>query len=117
MDVQGNVLLQSPDGATAELSFGFDHYYRCDYSLWGSRGRIILERAYTPPATRQPLLRLEQQDRVQELRLPPQDQIATVLGEFAAAVLDDAEPRETPADILRQATLLDQIRACAEVDR
>ncbi|MFD9043706.1 Gfo/Idh/MocA family protein [Streptomyces bottropensis] len=113
VDVAGHVLLTTPAGVTAELSFGFEHAYRCSYALWGGAGRIVLDRAFTPPPTLRPVLRLEQQDLVREYTLPADDQYAAVVRSFAAAVLDGAEPRDGEEDLLGTADLVDRVRACA----
>lgn len=115
VDVAGHVLLTTPDGVTAELSFGFEHAYRCCYALWGSAGRIFLDRAFTPPPTHRPVVRLEKQDLVQEVTLPADDQYGAVTRGFAAAVLDDVPPRDGAEELLATADLVDRIRACARV--
>jgi predicted dehydrogenase len=40
VDVAGGALLSTTDGVTAQLDFGFEHAYRSDYTIWGSKGRI-----------------------------------------------------------------------------
>lgn len=113
VDVRGHVLLRAPSGQVAELSFGFGLAYRCAYSLWGSAGRITVDRAYTPPATWQPVHRIERQNEVRELTRPAEDQFAAVLRAFTAAVLDDVDPPFGAEDLLRQAELVDRIRELA----
>lgn len=117
VDVAGHVLLTTPGGVTAELSFGFEHAYRCSYALWGGTGRIVLDRAFTPPPTLRPVVRLEQQDLVREFTLPAEDQFAAVVRSFAAAVLDGVPPRDGEEELLGMAGLVDRVRACARVIR
>lgn len=50
VDTTGSALLVRDDGVSAQLSFGLDHMYRNVCELWGTRGRIVIERAFTPPA-------------------------------------------------------------------
>lgn len=92
VDVSGHVLLVSDDGVTAALEFGFRHSYRSRYELWGSTAALSLDRAFTPPATRQPVLRIEGQDHVEEISLPPADQFAIAVAKFAEAALGDGDP-------------------------
>lgn len=113
VDVSGHALLHTPSGHIAQVSFGFEFAYRCVYSLWGSEGRIVLDRAYTPPWWHQPTIRIERDDRVEEIRLPAQDQFASSLRAFAGAVLGSARPHDEPEDVLRQARLIERIRNCA----
>jgi dTDP-3,4-didehydro-2,6-dideoxy-alpha-D-glucose 3-reductase len=114
VDVAGHVLLTTPTGVTAELSFGFEHAYRSSYALWGSAGRIVLDRAFTPPPTLRPVLRLEKQDLVQEFTLAADDQYGAVVRSFAAAVLDKVPPRDGEEDLLGMSDLVDRVRSCAQ---
>ncbi|MGW6714050.1 MULTISPECIES: Gfo/Idh/MocA family protein [Streptomyces] len=110
VDTAGTALLRTPDGVGAHLTFGLDHGYRSAYELWGSLGRITVERAFTPPADHRPRIRLEGRDGVEELTLPADDQVAATVRAFASAVRDAAPPDPV---LLRQASLLDELRSRA----
>jgi len=110
VDVSGTALLT--DGrVSAQVVYGFEHAYRSFYELWGSRGRIVLERAFTPPETHQPVLRLERQDNVELRTLPAADQFRLALEEFAACVLGTADPTAHRNRTLRGLSLISQVRA------
>lgn len=114
VDVAGSALLSLPGGAAAHLSFGFGAAYRSTYSVWGSAGRVTLRRAFTPPASMQPVLRLERQDLLEHRTLPADDQHANVISAFARSALG-GEPFAPQADaLLRQAALVERIRATAQ---
>ncbi|SHG21591.1 NDP-hexose-3-ketoreductase [Streptoalloteichus hindustanus] len=115
VDVGGSALLCGGDGATAQLTFGFQHAYRSAYELWGERGRIVLERAFTPPPTWQPLLRIERQDRTETLTLPAADQFRASVERFAHLARGGGVDREHLDTATRAAALVDQIRARAAV--
>ncbi len=34
-------------GLVSQISFGFDNYYQCNYEIWGSKGKVIVDRAFT----------------------------------------------------------------------
>jgi NDP-hexose-3-ketoreductase len=108
VDTSGSALLHAPDGVSAHLTFGFTHSYRSAYALWGSRGRLVLERAFTPPADHRPVVRVECEGRVTEHRLPADHQFARTVGDFARAAL--AGETDDGAEILRQAALVDAVR-------
>jgi dTDP-3,4-didehydro-2,6-dideoxy-alpha-D-glucose 3-reductase len=110
VDVAGSALLRAPAGQTAELAFGLEHSYRCEYTLWGSTGQLRLTRAFTPPPGWQPVVRIEQQGRVEELTLSPDDQFAGAISAFASTVLAGAGFAEHGEAILRQAGLVDRVR-------
>ncbi|QHA03137.1 gfo/Idh/MocA family oxidoreductase [Streptomyces broussonetiae] len=117
--VGGSVLLTDPGGVAAQLSFGMEHSYCTGYELRGDCGRLLLDRVFTPPPEHRPVVRIERQDRCEEIALSPGDQFANVVAFFAAAVRSDggAAARDLSArnaDSLRQAELVDDIRDGAE---
>ncbi|MEZ0094199.1 Gfo/Idh/MocA family protein [Streptacidiphilus sp. EB129] len=87
VDIAGQALLRSADGVLVDIAFGFEHAYGSWYSLWGSTGRLHLDRAFTPPETWAPRLRIDEQNRGEELTLPPDHQFHNSVDSFAEAVL------------------------------
>ncbi|WP_328496308.1 Gfo/Idh/MocA family oxidoreductase [Streptomyces sp. NBC_00414] len=115
VDVAGSALLSTATGVTAQLDFGFQHSYRSAYALWGSRGRISVPRAFTPPRGHRPVVRLEQQDRITELTLAADHQVGNALDAFAAAALSGTGRAALGEALLRQALLVEQVRKAARV--
>ena len=113
VDTRGHVLLADQDGVTAELSFGFEHAYHSQYTIWGSAGRIVLDRAFTPPAGYEPVLRIHRQGSVEERSLRADDQFANVVRAFAAAVVAGGLPDGAAAATVAQADLVDRVRTAA----
>jgi predicted dehydrogenase len=118
VDVAGQALLASADGVLIDLQFGFQHAYGSRYTLWGSTGRLSLDRAFTPPATWQPVVRIEEQDHVEELTLPADHQFENSVRSFAEAVLAGRDARSADeaahcAQSVRMAELVDDIRQLA----
>lgn len=112
-DVAGHALLVAASGVTAELSFGFEHSYRCRYELWGSTGHLRLERAFTPGPAWQPMIRIESQDHAEELVLPADHQFRNLAEAFSRAVRGSGDFGPQAAAMLRQAELVDEVRARA----
>lgn len=111
VDVCGAALLRFSDGVSAHLSFGLDHAYQSLYELWGSEGRIVVERAFTPAADHWPELRLFRGTGTEAIRLGVDDQVSRTLAGFATAV------REAPGPdphILPLARLLEDVRRAAD---
>ncbi|MFB6889251.1 Gfo/Idh/MocA family protein [Kitasatospora sp. NPDC056327] len=107
VETSGAVLLTSPEGVVAQLTFGMDHGYLSRYELWGSEGRITVDRAYTPPADFPPAVVLHRDGGREDIRLEPFDQVAAAVAGFVAAVRTGTVGHEAT---LRQAELLDDIR-------
>lgn len=116
VDVAGHALLTTGGGAFASLDFGFEHSYRSRYRLWGSSASLALDRAFTPPPTWQPVLRIDEQDHAEEIRAAPADQFARAVDSFARAALSGAEPAVEAAwneSAEGTARLVEEIRAAA----
>jgi predicted dehydrogenase len=62
VDIWGNVTLyDAKSGVTFLSSFGFDHIYRCDLEIIGSKGRLLTERIFTASAEHIPKIILQKQ--------------------------------------------------------
>lgn len=112
VDVGGSALLTSGDGVMAQLSFGFQHTYGSRYSLWGSRARLDLDGAFTPPPTSRPRIRIEEQDHLEESVLPAENQFENSVARFVAAV-DGRAPQLPTDDSVATAVLVEQIAHAA----
>ncbi|MFG2760527.1 Gfo/Idh/MocA family protein [Streptomyces wuyuanensis] len=110
VDVAGTVLLSAADGSAAQLSFGFDHAYRSHYALWGSRGRVTVERAFTPPEQLEPPVRIRQQGRSTELLVAADHQVRNAVRAFAGAIRSGARGPLDQETTLRQARLVEDVR-------
>ncbi|WP_404816585.1 Gfo/Idh/MocA family protein [Streptomyces thermolineatus] len=110
VDTGGAALLRDTGGRTAQLAFGLDHGYRSVYELCGSRGRVVLDHAFTPAADHRPVVRLETPDGRREITLDAHDQVEATLAAFAQGV------RHGHADsgpVVRQAELLHEVNTRA----
>lgn len=110
VETSGAALLRTGGGVTAQVSFGMDHAYRSSYELWGSEGRIGVDRAYTPPADHVPVIRLDRRTGTEEIRLDPDDQVGNTVAAFVDSVRSGTGPAYDRAVPLRQAELLDAVR-------
>lgn len=113
VDLSGAALLRTPAGVIAQICFGMEHAYRCEYEVWGTRGRIRLDRAYTPPADHAPVLQIDCAGQQRTRLLQPDDQFRRVVRAFAAAVSDRQDSGLQGEVIVRQADLVDRIRRAA----
>jgi NDP-hexose-3-ketoreductase len=113
VDVAGTVLLSGPGQVGVQIGFGFEHFYRSGYELWGSTGELKLERAFTPPPEYRPVLGLRRQDRRESRTLAAEDQFAALARTFAAAVRGEYDLSVHHTDMLGHARLVDTIRRAA----
>ncbi|MBK1786595.1 Gfo/Idh/MocA family protein [Prauserella cavernicola] len=113
LDLAGHVLLVSDNDVFADLEFGFQHAYRSRYAMWGSAATLTLDRAFTPPPQRQPLLRIDEQDHAEEIVLPAAHQFRSSFASFAEAVLQgwrQSEEQPWLRGAEETARLIDRIR-------
>ncbi|MFI2431153.1 Gfo/Idh/MocA family protein [Streptomyces sp. NPDC018693] len=113
VDTAGAALLRTPGGVTAHLTFGMEHAYRSRYELTGSTGRILVDRAFTPPADHVPQIVIESPSGTRTCSLAPEDQVAGAVSAFVSAVRSGSTD---PAECLAQADLLAEIRRAAGRD-
>ncbi|WP_344022118.1 Gfo/Idh/MocA family oxidoreductase [Streptomyces luteireticuli] len=113
VDVEGSALLRRADGVCAHLAFGMDHSYTARYELWGTRGRITVHRAFTPPADHRPEIALEQDGRTLAVEHPAQDQYAAAVAAFVAAVRGSGTREDGLASAVDRARLVDDVRTAA----
>ncbi|MBB5958555.1 NDP-hexose-3-ketoreductase [Saccharothrix tamanrassetensis] len=108
--LSGEVLLYTPGGVTAQLTFGMEHSYRNSYRLTGSTGRLLLDWVFTPPETHRPVVRIERQDHREEFVLQADHQFANAIDAFVRAVRTGDDLRSQHEDTLDQITLLEGIQ-------
>lgn len=113
VDVHGAVLLEQRPGVTAQCAFGMGYAYQCTLELWGSAGRIVLDRAFTAHPDVRPALLLERDGGAERRELAPDDHFANLVREFARAVREGDHAGHR-ADLVEQARLLEASRVAAE---
>lgn len=108
-NIFGGAFLTNKKGISAQLGFGFDHFYQCSYEIWGSKGKIIADRAFTPKVDYSPLIIVEKQGERHEYLIKPDNHFIGSLREFHRAITEhDAEKHYR--NILLQSKTLEDIR-------
>ena len=110
VDIHGASLLDFGDSQTAQLSFGFNNYYRNTYSIWGTKGQITVERAFSVPAALQPKIIVEKQDYYEEIECDPEDQFVKEIEYFCKGLISESIVNAWQNDALTQAKLIDIIK-------
>ena len=113
VDIYGGAIMKSNKDQIASVSFSFDNYYQCNYEIWGTKGKITSERAFTAPPNFPPVILFEKQDHKQEFIIKPENHFINILKEFYQAILKNDYQRFLEEALL-QAKLLDQIRTYSE---
>ncbi len=106
-NIWGGAFLDNGRGVSAQLGFGFDHFYQCNYDIWGSKGRITAERAFTPKADYSPLIIVEKQGERQEYPMKPDNHFIGSVRAFYRAIAEEDQQKHHQEVLLQSKTLED----------
>lgn len=107
----GSAFLKGENGIGASISFGFDNFYQSNYQLWGNKGKITVERAYTPRPNMIPTFTLENQNGLQVIESTADDHFQKALLEFHAIILNSDLRSRHFKEILQQSEALEKINS------
>lgn len=106
VDFFGSIILKNDNGIISQLAFGFDNFYQNSIELWGSKGKISLERAFTAGPGFSPKVVVEKQGEKTEYILPPDNHFAKIINRFADSI-ENGEYNFQFEQILNQSSLVD----------
>jgi predicted dehydrogenase len=109
----GSAYLGNRDGLGASVAFGFDNAYQCRYEFWGSRGKLVAERAYTAGPGFSPRLTVETAEGIREILVEPDNHFVAAMREFRETILSSQRRARHYDEILRQSQALERIRTFA----
>jgi dTDP-3,4-didehydro-2,6-dideoxy-alpha-D-glucose 3-reductase len=109
VDFFGSVILKNSDGVVSQLAFGFDNFYQNSIELWGSKGKITLERAFTSGPGFSPKVVIERHGEKSEYLLPPDNHFIKILKCFADSIENNNYDFQFE-QILNQSKLISQVQ-------
>ena len=112
VDTGGGALLVSKSGVFSQVAFGFDNFYQCNYEIWGSKGKITAERAFTAGPGIRPRVVVEKQDERHEYTLAADNHFVKILAYFRD-LMGEKDLEKNYSELLNQSRLLSQTRAHA----
>lgn len=112
VDLRGVLHLEFSNHRFAQLSFGFDRFYRNEYTLWGSKGRLHVGRAFSIPHDYKPEILFRSEEGVKTISVPPANQFEKMVEAFCESILSGASSNQGDfeTEALQQAKVMDQIR-------
>lgn len=105
----GAFLSDNESGLFSEVAFGFDNHYQCNYEIWGSTGRIIINRAFTAKPEFSPTILIERDRRSQEIQLPPDNHFLNMIKYFQLKIEQNNFEIEYE-QLLDQAKMINDVR-------
>ncbi len=109
VDLYGSAFLVNKNGIASEVAWGFDNFYQCNYEIWGSKGKITAERAFTPPPDMKPKIVLEHAEKRIEFLAPNDNHFVNILKEFHRAIVE-RDIKTHLEETLNQSRLLEDVR-------
>lgn len=109
VDIYGGGFLKSGSGSFAEVAFGFDNFYQCNYEIWGSEGKITVKRAFTPGDNFTPTITLEKQSEQFDYKVDAENHFVNILNEFVRCISEN-DIQNKYHEILNQARLIEEFR-------
>lgn len=109
VDIFGGAFIKNKKGIFSEVAFGFDNYYQCNYEIWGSKGKIILHKAFTPKPNQKPLITIEKDESKLTLSLASDDHFKNLLNEFKRSI-NKSDFESKYSEILNQSRLLEELK-------
>lgn len=109
-NILGSAYLSNDKGIGASVAFGFDHYYQNRYEIWGSKGKIISERAFTPKPDFSPTVIIENNEGINKIDISPDNHFEKAMIEFYESIYSDEKKSLHYENILLQSQTLEQIK-------
>ena len=101
-NLYGSAFLKNDSGIGAQIAFGFDHFYQCNYEIWGSKGKITATRAYTPAPDFKPEIILEQQGNIEVIKAEACNHFVGAMQEFYEIIVGNQSKEKHYQSILLQ---------------
>lgn len=112
VDFQGSAMFKNEKGIISQVAFGFDNFYQNNIELWGSKGKMTIERAFTAGPGFMPKVIIETQNNRTEYTLPADNHFHKLLNKFADCIVTN-QYDFLFEQILCQSSLLTQIKTLA----
>jgi predicted dehydrogenase len=108
--IYGSAFLSNSNGLGASIAFGFNNYYQCRYEIWGEKGKIIAERAFTPRFDYRPEIIVETANGTKKIQAEPDNHFIKAFEEFYRIINRPEARQKHYSDILLQSHSLEMIK-------
>lgn len=117
VDMSGVAILEFPNKKRSLIDFGYDKLYQNNYSIWGSKGLIKVNRAYSINEDVYPNIDYieESSNEITKIRVPPMNQYAESFNKFSSNILNNITRDYT--GILNQARAMEALRMSSKLEK
>ena len=110
VDIWGSAFLKQKNGnLTAQIAFGFDHFYQNNLELWGTKGKLTATRIFTAGPGVKPELIIENQDGKETRVLPEDNHFVKMLNHFAKCIKTKINLEDEYHQNINQARLVGEL--------
>ena len=109
VDIRGSILLTFSKNRMALVSFSYDDYFQSTYDLWGTKGLIKTERAFSISKNMKTNIYLNQNDKIKKIIIPPANQFELAIEDFCSRIKDNSNTN-FGKEVLNQALIMDAVR-------
>lgn len=115
VDICGSAFLKQKNGnLTAQIAFGFDHFYQNNLELWGTKGKLTATRIFTAGPGIKPEIVIENQDGKEVLSLPEDNPFIKILNHFANCIRTKNNLEDEYSQNINQARLIGELNERAK---
>ena len=117
VDVAGSAMINLTKPGqiiTANIAFGFDHYYQCGIEMWGSKGKLSTNRTFTAGPNLCPIITIENADGLKNIRVAEDNHFKKILTYFFK-VISGSDFSSEYLKIQKQAELQESFRKKAHL--
>jgi len=112
--IYGSAYLCGKEGIGTSISFGFDNYYQCNYTIWGSKGKITVEKAFTPKPDQIPTFKLETKEGEKIINSKKDNHFEKAFIEFHNIITNNEKREKHYKEILQQGEALEKINTLTQ---
>lgn len=86
VDFLGAITLKNNKNIVSQLAFGFDNFYQNNIELWGTKGKIIIDRAFTAGPDYSPVITIQNQNETHTYQLNRDNHFIKILDKFHESI-------------------------------
>ncbi|MFW6188975.1 MAG: Gfo/Idh/MocA family protein [Planctomycetota bacterium] len=102
-----------PSGSRGAFCCALGTEFGCHYDLYGTEGRIWVEKGVVPGGDEPAVIRRWRQYECEEIEIAPADHYRLMVEDFAGALLEGREPAVPPQDAVANMAVIDEVLADA----
>jgi len=110
VDLFGSATLENNQGQVAQISFGMDNAYKCEFEAWCSKGALMATRIFTAGEDFKPELILKKGSTEKKILLPADDQFLKSINNFAECLRSQEVRERSYQEVLSQGKAVETIK-------